>query len=86
MANGRVVFLKKYMMDQPRYLSCEQARIITDANRKHQEEAEILTRAWELREAMEKIAIEILPQELIVGNRRMGVTRGIVTPRCGLLR
>lgn len=85
MAKDRVIFLKKYMMNQPRYLSCEQARIITEANRKHQEKAEILIRAWELREAMEKIAIEILPQELIVGNRSTGVKSGIVYPRCGLL-
>ncbi|AVM68704.1 formate C-acetyltransferase/glycerol dehydratase family glycyl radical enzyme [Lachnospiraceae bacterium oral taxon 500] len=85
MAKDRVIFLKKYMMKQPRYLSCEQARIITEANRKHQGKTEILVRAWELREAMEKIAIEILPQELIVGNRSTGVKSGIVYPRCGLL-
>ena len=85
MATDRVIFLKKYMMDQPRYLSCEQAKIITEENQKHLGEAEILVRAWELRAAMEKIAIEILPQERIVGNRSIGVKSGIVYPRCGLL-
>lgn len=85
MSSVRVEALKKQLLDQPRYLSCEQAVIITEANRAHQGEPEPVIRAWELREALRKISIEILPGERIVGNRCVGVRSGIVFPRCGLL-
>ncbi|WP_252198551.1 formate C-acetyltransferase/glycerol dehydratase family glycyl radical enzyme [Clostridium sp. MCC353] len=85
MKSIRVETLKKQTVNQPRCLSCEQALIITEANKANQGKPEPVVRAWELREALRKISIEILPGELIVGNRCVGVRSGIVYPRCGLL-
>lgn len=81
----RVELLKKQTINQPRFLSCEQALIITEANKANRGKPEPIVRAWELREALRQIKIEILPGELIVGNRCVGVRSGIVYPRCGLL-
>lgn len=85
MKNIRVESLEKQTVNQPRCLSCEQALIITEANKANQGKPEPIVRAWELREALRRISIEILPGELIVGNRCVGVRSGIVYPRCGLL-
>lgn len=85
MPSERVRALKAAMLAEKRVLSCEQARIVTRANREHRGEAEPLVRAWELRQALREMTIEILPGELLVGNRAPGVRAGVVYPRCGLL-
>ena len=84
MPTERVEKLKEAMLAQKRFLSCEQARSITRANREHRGEPEPLVRAWELRRAAREVPIELLPGEMIVGNRAPGVRAGVVYPRCGL--
>ncbi|MGB4609814.1 MAG: formate C-acetyltransferase/glycerol dehydratase family glycyl radical enzyme [Saccharofermentanales bacterium] len=85
MINDRIANLKQIMLEQPRYLSIEQAQIITETHKKYHYCKNPIARAWELREVLRKINIEIIPGELIVGNRAIGSKSGVVYPRSGLL-
>lgn len=79
----RIVQLKEKMLSEPRFASIEQAKIITDSYREHENEPRILQRAYSLRAALEKLQIRIEPGELIVGNRTAGVRYGVVFPESG---
>lgn len=80
----RIEALRSRMFAQPRYVSIEQARIITDTYRQHQEQPRIMQRALALRAALEQIDIAIDPMERIVGNRTAGVRCGVVFPESGV--
>ena len=80
---NRVEVLKKRMLGESRYVSVEQAEIITETYKRHQNEPRILQRAYALKAALEKIKIRIDPEELIVGNRTAGVRAGVVFPESG---
>jgi formate C-acetyltransferase len=67
----------------PRFVSIEQARIITETYKKHEGQPRILQRAFALKAALEGIPIAIDPDELIVGNRSPGIRDGIVSPESG---
>ena len=79
----RVKYLKKMTMNEFRYISLEQAKIITDIYIKNKDKPTIIKRAIALNTAMHKIRLKILPQELIVGNRTKGVRAGVVFPESG---
>jgi len=81
---GRIDQLKQKMLDEPRYMSIEQALIITDVYKANQEKPVIIKRALALRAALEKLEIAIEPEELIVGNRTRGVRNGVVFPESGI--
>lgn len=76
--------LKERMLSEPRYLSIEQAVIVTDYYKKHPLESRILQRANSLKAVLEKLEITIDPQEPIVGNRTAGVRGGVVSPEAGI--
>jgi pyruvate formate-lyase/glycerol dehydratase family glycyl radical enzyme len=80
----RIRALKERMLDEPRYLSIEQALIITDVYQAHEDERPAVKRALSLAEAMRRIEIHIDPDELIVGNRTTGVRAGVVFPEAGI--
>ena len=80
----RIRALKDRMLDEPRYLSVEQALIITDVYQAHEDASAARKRALSLAEAMRRIAIHIDPDELIVGNRTTGVRGGVVFPEAGI--
>jgi pyruvate formate-lyase/glycerol dehydratase family glycyl radical enzyme len=80
----RIRTLKERMLDEPRYLSIEQALIITDVYQAHEGESAAVKRALSLAEAMRRIEIHIDPDELIVGNRTTGVRAGVVFPEAGI--
>mgnify|MGYP000184649411 CR=1 FL=1 len=71
---ARIDLLKERMLSQPRYVSMEQAMIITRAYQRHEQEPVILKRAYALHDALCELEIGIEPQELIVGNRTKGGT------------
>lgn len=71
------------MLSEPRYASIEQAKIITESYRQHENEPRMLQRAYALSAALEKMEIRIEPEELIVGNRTAGVRAGVVFPESG---
>lgn len=79
----RVSDLKERMLSEPRYASIEQAKIITESYQMHENDPRILQRAYALRAALEKLAIRVEPEELIVGNRTAGVRNGVVFPESG---
>jgi formate C-acetyltransferase len=80
----RIRSLKDRMLDEPRYLSIEQALIITDVYQAHEGESAAVKRALSLAEAMRRIEIHVDPDELIVGNRTTGVRAGVVFPEAGI--
>jgi pyruvate formate-lyase/glycerol dehydratase family glycyl radical enzyme len=80
----RIQGLKERMLDEPRYLSIEQALIITDVYQAHEGQSAAKKRALSLAEAMRHLAIHIDPDELIVGNRTTGVRGGVVFPEAGI--
>lgn len=79
----RITILKDKMLKEPRYVSIEQARIIT----RIYQENEVLSipkkRALALKAALQEIEIGIEMEELIVGNRTKGVRAGVVFPESG---
>ena len=81
---ARIDLLKERMLSQPRYVSMEQAMIITRAYQRHEQEPVILKRAYALHDALCELEIGIEPQELIVGNRTKGVRYGVVFPESGI--
>jgi formate C-acetyltransferase len=81
---ARILGLKKRMLDEPRYLSLEQALIITEVYQCHEAASVPVKRALSLAEAMRRIAIGIDPEELLVGNRTRGVRAGVVFPEAGI--
>ena len=72
------------MLSQPRWLSIEQALIITDSYRAHEGEPRVLQRAHALAAALDRMEIAIEPEERIVGNRTAGVRAGVVFPESGI--
>jgi len=80
----RIRVLKDRMLDEPRYLSIEQAMLITDVYQGHEDASVARKRAISLAEAMRRLDISIDPDELIVGNRTTGVRSGVVFPEAGI--
>ena len=79
----RIVRLKEEMLEEPRYASIEQARIVTESYKETEGEPRCIQRAKALKAALEKIRIRIEPDERIVGNRTAGVRGGVVFPETG---
>jgi len=80
----RIETLKKKMQDEPRYLSIEQALIVTEYYKAHEHQPRNIQRAGALAETLRRIEIRIDPLELIVGNRTARVRAGVVTPEAGI--
>lgn len=79
----RIALLKAKMLSQPRYASVEQAKIITESYRQHEDVSRVLQRAYSLKAALEQLEISVEAEELIVGNRTAGVRYGVVFPESG---
>lgn len=82
-STARIALLKEKMLAQPRYVSIEQALIITDSYTRYPDAPRILQRAYALVAALNQLDIAVEPQELIVGNRTAGVRYGVVFPESG---
>jgi formate C-acetyltransferase len=80
----RAETLRRRMLDEPRYVSVEQAKLITKAYREHPDDSVILKRAHALREALYHMEIRIDEGELIVGNRTKESCGGVVFPEGGV--
>lgn len=81
---NRIEVFKTRMLEQPRYVSIEQALIITKTYQEHETDSKQVKRAWSLYNALTQIEIGIEPEELIVGNRTKGVRYGVVFPESGI--
>lgn len=82
--SARAARLRQEMLDEERWVSVEQARLITRAYRAHAGDSVILKRAWALSEALHHIEIVIHEGELIVGNRTRQSCAGVVFPEGGI--
>ncbi len=82
--SSRIAGLKRRMLAEPRRLSLEQARIITEVYRDNPDASAATKRALSLAEAMRRIDIAVDPRELIVGNRTAGIRAGVVFPEAGI--
>jgi len=80
----RIKALKQRMLDEPRYLSVEQANIVTGYYRQNPDKPRNIQRAESLAQTMRTIRIRIDPLELVVGNRTAGVRAGVVSPDAGI--
>lgn len=80
----RIASLRDGIMNEPRFASIEQARIITETYRANQGESRVTLRALSLAASLRKISIRIDPGEIIVGNRTPGIRSGVVFPEAGL--
>lgn len=80
----RISTLKEKMLSQPRYVSIEQALIITRTYKGNEDKSIPYKRALSLYNALCEIEIGIEPEELIVGNRTKGVRYGVVFPESGI--
>lgn len=79
----RISILKEKMLNEPRYASIEQARIITRVYKENEELSVSKKRALSLKAALEQLEIGVEKEELIVGNRTKGVRYGVVFPESG---
>ena len=81
---GRIARLKEQTMAEPRFMSVEQAKLITESYEVHPDEPRVLQRAHALAAALRGITIRIDPEELIVGNRTSEIRGGVVSPEAGI--
>ncbi len=84
MTLSRIEHLKQTMLEQPRYVSIEQALIITNTYKSLEGKSNQVKRAHALYNALTQIEIGVENQELIVGNRTKGVRYGVVFPESGI--
>ena len=75
---NRITILKEKMLNEKRYASIEQARIITRIYKENETLSVPMKRALSLKAALEEIEIGVEKEELIVGNRTKGVRAGDV--------
>lgn len=80
---NRIKILKDKMLSSKRYVSIEQARIITRVYQENESLSIHKKRALSLKVALEEIEISVEKEELIVGNRTKGVRYGVVFPESG---
>ena len=81
---ARIRRLRAATLKEERYLSMEQACLITESYRRHENDSRVLQRAEALAHTLRHITIRIDPDELIVGNRTPGIRGGVVSPEAGL--
>jgi formate C-acetyltransferase len=80
----RIGVLRHRMLAESRYLSIEQAAIITEYYKANADKPRNIQRAESLAETLRRIEIRIDPLELVVGNRTAGVRAGVVSPEAGI--
>lgn len=83
-SSARIRNLRSKTISGERYLSLEQAKIITEVYRTKEDMPVILKRAHSLHSALSEIRIRIDPEEIIVGNRTPGIRSGVVFPEAGI--
>ena len=78
--SGRITSLRQKTMDHPRYVSVDQARIITRVYQAHEAFPVSVKRAMSLAASLRDIPISLDPEELLVGNRTPEIRAGVVFP------
>ncbi len=81
--SGRIQKLKEKVLAEPRYISTEQACIITEVYQENEDVSVPLKRALAFAASVDNIEIKIYPEEDIVGNRTAGSRAGVIFPEAG---
>ena len=79
----RIADLRERLLQEARYASIEQAKIITRTYQENEGEDIAVRRALALRNALREMEIGVVAGELIVGNRTKGSRAGVVFPESG---
>lgn len=82
--SNRIVSLMEMTVSSQRFMSVDQARIITRVYREHASASPALKRAKALAASLKEMPISMDPQELLVGNRTPEVRAGVVFPEAGI--
>ncbi len=80
----RIASLKAKLQAEPRYLSIEQALLVTKTYKAHEGASVAKKRALSLALSLREIGIALDIDELIVGNRTAGIRAGVVFPEAGI--
>ena len=80
----RIDSLREKTFSNPRYMSVDQAKIITRVYRDNDSSPVNLKRAMALAASLEEMPISLDPQELVVGNRTPEIRAGVVFPEAGI--
>lgn len=83
-ATDRILSLKNKTLSSERYLSIEQAKIITRVYQQNEGFPVILKRSEALAKSLSEMPIDIDPEEFIVGNRTPDIRAGVVFPEAGI--
>ena len=75
----RIRSLKEATTSEERFMSVEQARLITETYRAHPDAPRVIQRARALAAALTRMPLRMYPGELIVGNRTPGIRAGVVS-------
>ncbi len=81
---ARIIRRKERLLAEPRVVSLEEALLVTDSYRQHEDLPRILRRAEALRHTFRHVPIRIDPDELIVGNRTPTSRAGVVFPEASV--
>ncbi len=80
----RISELKEKTLTAERYLSLDQAKIITRIYKDNEDKNVIIKRAMALAASLAEMPVSINPEEMIVGNRTPDIRGGVVFPEAGL--
>lgn len=80
----RISSLRELTFSSSRYLSVDQARIITRIYQENETSSVSLKRARALAASLREMPISLDPQELFVGNRTPEIRAGVVFPEAGI--
>ncbi len=81
---ARSLKIKDKIINNERYLSLEQALIITESYKRTEGKSRALQRAEALSDSLGLIDIKIDQEEILVGNRTVGIRDGVVFPEAGI--
>jgi len=81
---GRIKSLREKTVTGKRFLSVEQALIITRVYQENPDDPVIIKRAKALAASLREMPVVIDPEEIIVGNRTPGIRSGVVFPEAGI--
>jgi len=80
----RIKSLREKTVSEKRFLSVEQALIITRVYQENPDDPVIIKRAKALAASLREMPVAVDPEEIIVGNRTPGIRSGVVFPEAGI--
>ncbi len=78
--HGRLQVMKSRILDNPRQIDIERARLTTESYRQTEGEPMVIRRAKMLQHLAEHLSISITDEELIIGNRSLLPRMGVIAP------